>query len=281
MPAPYKQGLNYYPREIGMMKDRKFRKPRMRHGYVVNVIYDAILDLIYGDKGYYLDYSEPDDVIWEIQQYLFGKYQVSSEEIAEIIEELVACELFSGDHYRAKILTSKRVQETFYSATVDRKAIDVDFGIWLLTEEKMRELSSKSIILDKFINRPINRVNRPINEVNQPNNSQSKGKKSKEEESRGEEALPAPPPSPKQDELVKRYGQALVDAYIAKAQRYRKTGDQAVLCAAQWLAEDEAAGKFAKKAHRSAIPSGSSSLDLEDYEQRVQGYVPVYRKENV
>lgn len=48
-----------------MMKNRKFRKPRMKHGYVVNVIYDAILDLIYGDKGYYLDYSEPDDVIWE------------------------------------------------------------------------------------------------------------------------------------------------------------------------------------------------------------------------
>ena len=45
-------------------------------------------------------------MIWEIQQYLFGKYQVSSEEIAEIIEELVACELFSGDHFRAKILTS-------------------------------------------------------------------------------------------------------------------------------------------------------------------------------
>lgn len=271
MPAPYKQGLNYYPREIGMMKDRKFRKPRMRHGYVVNVIYDAILDLIYGDKGYYLDYSEPDDVIWEIQQYLFGKYQVSSEEIAEIIEELVACELFSGDHYRAKILTSKRVQETFYSATVDRKAIDVDFGIWLLTEEKMRELSSKSIILDKFINRPINAVNQPNNGVNQPNNPQSKGKQSKEEESRGEEAPPAPPPSPKQDELVKKYGQALVDVYIAKAQRYRKTGTQAVLCAAQWLAEDAGRGKIKPKAQ--------SSLDLDDYEQRVQGYVPVYRKE--
>ena len=262
-----------------MMKSRKFRKPRMKHGYVVNVIYDAILDLIYGDKGYYLDYSEPDDVIWEIQQYLFGKYQVSSEEIAEIIEELVACELFSGDHFRAKILTSKRVQETFYSATVDRKAIDVDFGIWLLTEEKMRELSSKSIILDKFINRPINAVNHPNNGVNQPNNPQSKGKKSKEKESRGEEPPPAPPPSPKQDELVKRYGQALVDTYIAKAQRYRKTGAQAVLCAAQWLAEDDAAGKFAKKAHRSAIPSGSSSLHLDDYEQRLESYIPVYRKE--
>lgn len=279
MPAPYKQGLDYYPREIGMMKDRKFRKPRMRHGYVVNEIFDALLDLIYGDKGYYLDYSESDDVIWEIQQYLFGKYHVSTEEIAEIIEELVACELFSGDHFRSKILTSRRVQKTFYTATVDRKAIDIDFGIWLLTEEEMRKLSSKSIILDKFINRPINAVNQPNNGVNRPNNPQSKVKESKVKESKGEEPPPAPPPSPKQDDLVKRYGQALVDAYIAKAQRYRKTGAQAVLCAAQWLAEDEAAGKFAKKAYRSAIPSGSSSLHLGDYEQRLESYIPVYRKE--
>ena len=261
-----------------MMKDRKFRKPRMRHGYVVNEIFDAILDLIYGDKGYYLDYSESDDVIWEIQQYLFGKYHVSTEEIAEIIEELVACELFSGDHFRAKILTSRRIQKTFYTATVDRKAIDIDFGIWLLTEEEMRKLSSKSIILDKFINRPINAVNSPINGDNQPNNPQSKGKQSKEEESRGEEAPPAPPPSPKQDELVKKYGQALVDVYIAKAQRYRKTGTQAVLCAAQWLAEDEAAGKFAKKASKSAIPSGETSMNIDEYERRLESYVPVYRK---
>ena len=31
--------------------------------------------------------------------------------------------------------------------------------------------------------------------------------------------------------------------------------------------------------HKNAIQSGDSSLDLDDYEQRVQGYVPVYRKE--
>ena len=73
------------------------------------------------------------------------------------------------------------------------------------------------------------------------------------------------------DGLIKEYGKALVDSYIAKAYRYRKTGDQAVLCAAQWLAENAGRGKIKPKAQ--------SSLDLDDYEQRVQGYVPVYRKE--
>ena len=33
--------------------------------------------------------------------------------------------------------------------------------------------------------------------------------------------------------------------------------------------------------HKNAIQSGDSSLDLDDYEQRVQGYVPVYRKESI
>ena len=78
---------------------------------------------------------------------------------------------------------------------------------------------------------------------------------------------------------MKKYGQALVDAYIAKAQRYRKTGTQAVLCAAQWLAEDEAAGKFAKNASKSAIPSGETSMKIDEYERRLESYVPVYRKE--
>lgn len=251
-----------------MMKDRKFRKPRMKHGYAVNEVYDALLDLIYGDKGYYLDYSEPDDVIWEIQQYLFGKYQVSTEEIAEIVEELVACGLFSDDHYRAKILTSKRIQEVFYKATVDRKAIDIDFGIWLLTEEKMRELSSKSIILEKFINRPINGVNQPINGENQPINKQSRVEESRVKESRGE----APPT---RESLEAQYGKAMVADYIARAGRYRRNGDDVLRAAAAWLEKDTREGR---KKRQAAPVVENSSLDMEEYTQWERDYVPVYHK---
>ena len=67
-----------------------------------------------------------------------------------------------------KIITSKRVQATFYKATVARKAVDVDFDIWLLNQEEMEAISAKSLILQKFINRTNNGVNRPNNGVNRP-----------------------------------------------------------------------------------------------------------------
>ena len=176
MAAPKKQGLDYFPFEIGLLQDRKLRKLKMQYGTVATTTYLALLELIYGDKGYYLEYAENKyDVIWQILGIMQGRFQPTAETVSDVIDGLVDVQLFSADRY-PKIITSKRVQQTYYSATVDRKAVDIDFEIWMLSEEEMRALSSKSFILQKFINRPINGVNRPINGVNRPNNSQSKVK---------------------------------------------------------------------------------------------------------
>lgn len=176
MAAPKKQGLDYFPFEIGLLQDRKLRKLKMQYGTVATTTYLALLELIYGDKGYYLEYAEnKDDVIWQVLGIMQGRFQPTAETVSDVIDGLVDVQLFSADRY-PKIITSKRVQQTYYSATVDRKAVDIDFEIWMLSEEEMRALSSKSFILQEFINRPINGVNRPINGVNRPNNSQSKVK---------------------------------------------------------------------------------------------------------
>lgn len=176
MAAPKKQGLDYFPFEIGLLQDRKLRKLKMQYGTVATTTYLALLELIYGDKGYYLEYAEnKDDVIWQVLGIMQGRFQPTAETVSDVIDGLVDVQLFSADRY-PKIITSKRVQQTYYSATVDRKAVDIDFEIWMLSEEEMRALSSKSFILQQFINRPNNGVNRPINGVNRPNYSQSKVK---------------------------------------------------------------------------------------------------------
>lgn len=181
MSRPVKTGLDYWPRDIGLLRDRKFRKARMQYGASACLVYEGLLDLIYSDKGYYLEYGDKtkDDVVWDILELLQGKYQPTPQTIEEIIEALVECELFSGYHFNTKILTSKRVQQTYYKCTADRKTIDINFDIWMLSEAEMQEMSKKSPILTNFIYRPINGVNRTINEVNQPNNPQSKVKESK------------------------------------------------------------------------------------------------------
>lgn len=176
MAAPKKRGLDYFPFEIGLLQDRKLRKLKMQYGTIATTTYLAILEMIYGDKGYYLEYAEnKDDVIWQVLEIMQGRFQPAAETVSDVIDGLVDVQLFSADYY-PKIITSKRVQQTYYSATVDRKAVDIDFEIWMLSEEEMRALSSKSLILQQFINRPNNVVNRPINGVNRPNNSQSKVK---------------------------------------------------------------------------------------------------------
>lgn len=176
MAAPKKRGLDYFPFEIGLLQDRKLRKLKMQYGTIATTTYLSILEMIYGDKGYYLEYAEnKDDVIWQVLEIMQGRFQPAAETVSDVIDGLVDVQLFSADYY-PKIITSKRVQQTYYSATVDRKAVEVNFEIWMLSEEEMRALSSKSLILQQFLNRPKNEVNRPINGVNRPNNSQSKVK---------------------------------------------------------------------------------------------------------
>lgn len=181
MAAPTKAGLDYFPFDVDLLADRKLRRPKMKYGPTATTIYIALLSILYKDKGYYIDYSDKnkDDVLWEILEYMQGKYQPTSDTVAEIIEDLVACELFSGDQFKSKTITSIRAQKTYYRCTVERKAVDIDFNKWLLSEDEMRAISGRSIILSNYINQTNNVINLPINEVNQPINPQSKVKESK------------------------------------------------------------------------------------------------------
>ena len=52
--APVKQGLDYFRYRMGLLKDRKLRKAKMKYGPAAPVVYLALLELIYSDKGYYL-----------------------------------------------------------------------------------------------------------------------------------------------------------------------------------------------------------------------------------
>ena len=180
MARPYKPGLEYFPFDVDLLKDNKLRRPKMKYGYLATAIYIALLTLLYEDKGYYIPYAtqnEKEDCVWYVLNCLQGKYQPDANTVAEVIEELVACELFSGDRYPENI-TSKRSQSVYYSATVERKSIVIDDAIWLLSLDEMKNLSEKHVYYLSKVTQPNNRVNRPKNEVNRPNNPQSKEKDS-------------------------------------------------------------------------------------------------------
>ena len=184
--APYKKGLDYFSFSVDLLNDPKLRRPKMQYGYLAPMVYISLLSLLYRDKGYYIDYSDKDAVIWCVLGDLQGKYCPSPETVAEVITALVACGLFSDDLFQREIISSKRAQRTFYSATVTRKTVDIDGGIWLLTDTDMAELSVKHCYYLKTHNQPINPANQSIIEANQSINKQSKVKKSRVKESKRE-----------------------------------------------------------------------------------------------
>lgn len=212
MAAPTKKGLDYYPRDVNLMTDRKFRKPKMKHGYLAIGIYEALLELIYGDEGYYVRYSDnnKEDVAWDILDRIRGKYNVEAETIYEVIGMLVECELFSDYHFKQGIITSKRIQKTYYRSTLERKNVEVDKKIWFLTISEMEAISTKSSILPNFINQPNNEDNQPSNGDNQPNNEQSKVNESKVNKSKveGEESKSSPGFTPPTLQEIEEYSKS-------------------------------------------------------------------------
>ena len=75
------------------------------------------------------------------------------ETLAAVVDQLVASGLFHAALYERGFLTSKRIQMGYFLATVTRNAVPINFDIWLLTEQEMREKnpSGKSFVLRAFI----------------------------------------------------------------------------------------------------------------------------------
>lgn len=235
--ADFKEGLDFYSHYIGMTRDRKLRTIRKKYGSTGVDVWLAVLDLIYADKGYYITYGndeQKDSVAWDILDYVKGKYAPDVTTVEEIIESLVACELFSGDLFKLGILSSKRIQLQYYKGTVERKAIKVIPEYWLVSVDEMKKISERSSILQQFSNLPIIRQNQPIGEQNQPNIGQSKVKESKRNEMKRNESKPADgglrnlfqknefDNSEYRQQLVDIYGEDLVAQYEKKFDDWTK-----------------------------------------------------------
>jgi hypothetical protein len=165
---PCKTGLDWFPFEVSLLTDRKLRAPRAHHGRLAVLVYEALLSLIYADKGYYLKYEGKcrEGIEFDVADMTIGKEPAKTAEIREVIAELVANNLFDAKLFEQGILTSKRIQKTFYNAAAQRKKIIIDWDIWLLSEADMRDISQTGPILKCYLKR-LDIGN------NRPNNSQS------------------------------------------------------------------------------------------------------------
>lgn len=140
MARPNKRGLEYFPLDVDIFSDRKFRSLRAKYGYLCVVVYQCILCEIYKENGYYLYFKSLEDVAACVVYQLMGTGQPDTHHVCNIIADLAENGLFDLKHFQRGCLTSRRIQIIFYLATTRRRKIDIDHGLWLLSDEDTLDL---------------------------------------------------------------------------------------------------------------------------------------------
>jgi len=173
MARPLKQGIDYYPMDVGFLKDLKLRKIIRACGAASPVILIGLFSNIYKDYGYYLTWDG------DMPFLIADEVGISEGAVLEVVKKAVQVGFFDQQLYEShSILTSKAIQRRFIHAISRRKSISVVQGYWLMLPEDMQEKVFDNINL-VFVD--INSVSANKNPVLAPGNSQSKEKESIEQ----------------------------------------------------------------------------------------------------
>lgn len=247
-----KSGLEFFPLNVHL--DDKMELIEAEFGINGFAVIVKLYQKIYA-IGYYCEWTT------EVALLFSKKIGLGGNAVSEIVRAAIKRGIFDQRLYDCyHILTSKEIQENYFEATVRRKRVDVK-------EEYLLYSAARNLK-----NVYISGGNVDMNAKNERISEQSRVEESRREESRGEEAPPpAASPPLTLEELENTYGSATVKAYLAKAAKYRKQGQEALIAAAKWMAQDAASGKLKAKRKR------ETSFDLSDYDEALNAFVPVYR----
>lgn len=184
---PTKQGIDYFPMDVGFFTDVKIRKISRACGSQSTSILICLLCNIYKDEGYY--------ILWDkdLPFVIADTVGVSEGAVKEVLIKSLQVGFFDQKLYeKYKILTSSGIQKRFLLATYQRK--------------------ETTIIPEYLINCANNSINCTINSINHSDNEQSKSKvkvnrkKRKEKENNKETS---PNGEEKKDELSLSHSQKI------------------------------------------------------------------------
>lgn len=184
---PTKQGIDYFPMNVGFFTDVKIRKISRACGSQSTSILICLLCNIYKDEGYYILWDE------DLPFVIADTVGVSEGAVKEVLIKSLQVGFFDQELYeKYKILTSSGIQKRFLLATYQRK--------------------ETTIIPEYLINCANNSINCTINSINHSDNEQSKSKvkvnrkKRKEKENNKETS---PNGEEKKDELSLSHSQKI------------------------------------------------------------------------
>lgn len=147
MARPTKQGIDYFPFDVGFFGDKNVRILKARYRSDGIAVYIKLLCDIY-KEGYFLPVESWDDYIFVIADEI----TISSDKVEQIIaflqnramvrvfkkDELTGCDLDA-------VITSHGIQKRYATAMKSRRKKSIDEikrGFWLLTEQEETEINA-------------------------------------------------------------------------------------------------------------------------------------------
>lgn len=165
MARPTKQGLDYFPFDVGFLQDIKVRKIIRACGISATPILVDLLCCIFRSEGYFMQWGEDEPFL------IADEVGVSDGAVVETVKKAVSVDFFNANKFEEYgILTSLSIQQTFFKAIERRKDVRYDARFLLIS-----------------VNVYNNSVNVCNNSINVCNNPQSKEKKRKEKERKEKE----------------------------------------------------------------------------------------------
>ncbi len=288
---PPKEGLDYFPFEVGFFSDDKVESLEGEHGPIGTYVFMRLLCLIYKDNGYFYQWNDSARVL--MARRIGGL--VTPQKVELIVRSCVRWSLFDCTLFNAyAVLTSPGIQRRYLNAIKERarkaaaegRHIEVDDRFWLVD----KNTTAKSFVkVGLLSDNPGNNGYFSVEELPNSPAESPKEKKSKEKESKEKReesaASPSPPPatpthtvgvvslpSQEYDEMCSQYGKDVVDAKILHMDEWiMEKGARPKSCAAKlrsWLANDQVRQSAAPDHPRPMLQVAGKRTGAHAYEQR-------------
>ena len=178
MARPPRDGIDYFPCDVGLLRDEKVKLIKGEFGAEGVLVYLHLLCSLYEDNGYYKVWS--DDVCILVSEEVGCGCNFSS--TAEIVKGLIRRSLFDSRVANTfGVLTSAGIQRRYLRAASQRDDIQIISDYWLLDLNNKNDVPAR--IVNKVTFKKVSTCGNPNktygNPVKTSDNPQSKGKERK------------------------------------------------------------------------------------------------------
>lgn len=171
MPRPPKQGLDYFPKDVGFYNDFKIMDLLEKYGPLGVTIYEVVLTEVYRN-GYYL--AEPIDRVSAKVARIIGSKWVQKRLVSQVILDCGDLGLFETTLLKHGVITSVGIQRRYAAVTVRNK---VNKEYYWLIDEKGQPLINVPKIPVTDAKTEVSATKTPVNDADIPQKERKENKR--------------------------------------------------------------------------------------------------------